>query len=90
MDEALVGAAHTPLAMARGAVRLVALAREIGTIGNRNANSDARVAEALAGAALAGALENVKVNVGSLSEPGLGRSLLEEAEGLARTVSPPS
>ena len=90
VDEALVGAAHTPLAMARGAVRLVALAREIGTIGNRNAHSDARVAEALAGAALAGALENVKVNVGSLSEPGLGRSLLEEAEGLARTVSPPS
>ena len=90
VDEALVGAAHTPLAMARGAVRLVALAREIGTIGNRNAYSDARVAEALAGAALAGALENVKVNVGSLSEPGLGRSLLEEAEGLARTVSPPS
>src|SRR5205814_1784911 len=44
VDEALVGAAHTPLAMARGAVRLVALAREIGTIGNRNANSDARVA----------------------------------------------
>jgi len=90
VDEALVGAAHTPLAMARGAVRLVALAREIGTIGNRNANSDARVAEALAGAALAGALENVKVNVGSLSEPGLGKSLLQEAEGLARTVSPPS
>jgi glutamate formiminotransferase/formiminotetrahydrofolate cyclodeaminase len=90
VDEALVGAAQTPLAMARGAVRLVALAREIGTIGNRNANSDARVAEALARAALAGAVENVKVNVGSLSEPGLGKSLLQEAEGLARTISPPS
>jgi glutamate formiminotransferase/formiminotetrahydrofolate cyclodeaminase len=90
VDEALVGAAQTPLAMARGAARLVALAREIGTIGNRNANSDARVAEALARAALAGAVENVKVNVGSLSEPGLGKSLLQEAEGLARTISPPS
>jgi glutamate formiminotransferase/formiminotetrahydrofolate cyclodeaminase len=89
-DEALVGAAQTPLAMARGAVRLLALAREIGTIGNRNARSDALVAEALARAALAGAVENVRVNVGSLSEPGLGRSLLEEAEGLARTISPPS
>jgi glutamate formiminotransferase/formiminotetrahydrofolate cyclodeaminase len=83
-DEALVGAAQTPLAMARGAARLVALAKEIGTIGNRNARSDAKVGEALARAALAGAVENVRVNVGSLSEPGLGRSLLEEAERLAK------
>jgi len=83
-DEALVGAAQTPLAMARGAVRLLALAREIGTIGNRNARSDANVGEALARAALAGAVENVRVNVRSLSEPGLGRSLLEEAERLAK------
>ncbi len=89
-DEALVGAAQTPLAMARGAARLLALAKEIGTIGNRNAQSDARVGEALASAALAGAVENVRVNVASLSEPGLGKSLLHEAEGLARTISPPS
>src|SRR5438477_5277702 len=85
-DEALVGAAQTPLAMARGAARLLALAQEIGTIGNRNARSDARVGEALARAALSGAVENVRVNVGSLSEPGLGKSLLEEAEGLVRQV----
>src|SRR2546422_77263 len=89
-DEALVGAAQTPLAMARGAARLLALAQEIATIGNRNAHSDALVAEALARAALAGAVENVRVNVGSLSEPGLGKSLLDEAEGLVRTISPPS
>jgi len=85
-DEALVGAAQTPLAMARGAARLLALAREIGTIGNRNAHSDALVAAALARAALDGATENVRVNVQSLSEPGLGRSLLDEAEGLVRQV----
>jgi glutamate formiminotransferase/formiminotetrahydrofolate cyclodeaminase len=83
-DEALVGAAQTPLAMARGAARLLALAREIGTIGNRNAHSDALVAAALARAALAGAAENVRVNVQSLSEPGLGKSLREEAESLMR------
>ncbi len=85
-DEALVGAAQTPLAMARGAARLVALAKEIGTIGNRNAHSDAKVGEALARAALAGAVENVRVNVGALSEPGLGRSLLDEADRLERDV----
>src|SRR6266699_1928027 len=80
VDEALVGAARTPLAMARGAARLAALAGEIGAIGNKNASSDAKVAAVLAAAALTGAIENVRVNVASLSEPGLGRSLLEEAE----------
>jgi len=72
--------------MARGAGRLVALGREIGEIGNKNARSDANVAVALARAALAGAVENVRVNVASLSEPGLGQSLLEEAEQLERDV----
>jgi len=85
-DEALIGAAQTPLAMARGAARLLALANEIGTIGNRNAHSDAKVGEALARAALAGAVENVRVNVASLSEPGLGKSLLEEADRLEGDV----
>lgn len=80
VDEALVGAAQTPLAMARGAVRLLTLAREIGAIGNQNARSDAKVAESLARASLAGAVENVRVNVAALSEPGLARSLLEEGE----------
>src|SRR6059036_3712106 len=88
VDQALVGAAQTPLQIARGAVRLMALAREIGAIGNKNASSDAKVAAVLAAAALTGAIENVRVNVASLSEPGLGRSLLEEAERLL-AVSPP-
>ena len=74
--------------MARGAARLAALAGEIGAIGNKNASSDAKVAAVLASAALTGAIENVRVNVASLSEPGLGRSLLEEAERLL-AVSPP-
>jgi len=84
IDAALVGAAETPLAMARGALRLIALASDIGEIGNPNARSDARVAESLARAALAGAIENVRINVASLSEPALGRALLEEAEELRR------
>ena len=90
VDQALVGAAQTPLQIARGAVRLMALAREIGAIGNQNARSDSKVAAALARAALAGAVENVRVNVAALSEPGLGKALLDEAEALERDVSPPS
>src|SRR5713226_2438418 len=58
IDAALVGAAETPLAIARGAMRLIGLARDIGEISNPNARSDAKVAEGLARAALAGAVEN--------------------------------
>ncbi|HYL21977.1 MAG TPA: glutamate formimidoyltransferase [Gemmatimonadales bacterium] len=84
VDEALVGAAEVPLVVARGANRLIALAREVAAIGNRNASSDARVGAALARAALEGAVENVRVNVAALSEAGLGASLVKEAEALAR------
>jgi len=82
IDAALLGAARTPLEVAHRAERLITLAREIGTIGNQNARSDAQVAETLGRAALAGALENVRVNVAALSEPGLGKSLLSALEGL--------
>ena len=84
VDEALVGAAEVPLVVARGANRLIALAREVEAIGNRNASSDARVGAALARAALDGAVENVRVNVAALSEAGLGASLVNEAEALSR------
>lgn len=82
-DEALVGAVQTPLAMARGAVRLIALAQEIAMIGNPNARSDARVGEMLARAMLAAAVENVRANVAAMSRPEVGQALLEEAERLA-------
>jgi glutamate formiminotransferase/formiminotetrahydrofolate cyclodeaminase len=83
IDRALLGAAAVPLAVAGLAARVLHLAREIGRIGNRNARSDAHVAEALARAAITAAVENVRVNVASLSDPGLGRELLENAEAVA-------
>ena len=87
VDEALLEASRTPLATARSATRIVMLAREIGAIGHKNARSDAKVAEALARAALAGALENVRVNVASLSDPKPGKELLAEADRLS-SVTP--
>jgi glutamate formiminotransferase/formiminotetrahydrofolate cyclodeaminase len=81
-DDALVGAVQTPLRLARGAVRLIALAREIAEIGNPSARSDAKVGEMLARAALAAAVENVRVNVAALSHPTMGKALLDEAERL--------
>jgi len=86
IDSALLVAATTPLETARAASRLMALAREIGQIGNKNAGSDAKVAEMLARASLLGALENVRVNLGSLSEPARGAELAEEAKRLAKNA----
>ncbi len=83
VDRALLGAAAVPLAVAGLAARVLHLAREVGDIGNTNARSDAHVAEGLARAAIAGAVENVRVNVASLSDPKLGRELRENAEALA-------
>jgi glutamate formiminotransferase / formiminotetrahydrofolate cyclodeaminase len=82
IDAALLAAARTPLETARRSARLVALAREIGGIGNRNARSDALVAEGLARAALAGAVENVRVNVASMSDATAGADVAAEADRL--------
>jgi formiminotetrahydrofolate cyclodeaminase len=85
-DDALRGAVQTPLAIVRAVARLIALAQEIARIGNPNARADAHVGEALARAALAGAVENVRVNVAALSRPATGQTLLDEAERLASEV----
>ena len=90
IDAGLLGAAQPPVEVARRAARLVTLAREVAEIGNKNARSDARVAEALARAAVAGAMENVRVNVASLSEPAQGGALLEAMARLERELSPRS
>ena len=90
IDAGLVGAAQPPVEVARRAARLVMLAREIAEIGNKNARSDARVAEVLARAAVAGAIENVRVNVAGLSEPAHGSAMLEAIARLEREISPRS
>jgi formiminotetrahydrofolate cyclodeaminase len=87
IDEALLVAAEVPLMVGRAAWRLGMLARELAEIGHKNARSDALTAQHLARAAVLGAVENVKVNVASLSQPELGKNLLEEAERL-RSADP--
>ncbi len=85
IDAGLIGAAQTPIEVARRAARLLGLAAEVGKIGNKNAASDAKVAAFLTRAALAGALENVRVNVAALSDPSQGGALLEEAARLEQS-----
>ena len=75
VDDALLAAARTPAEVVKRARRVHQLAAEIGAIGNKNATSDARVAGLLAGTAIDGALENIKVNIAAMSQP-------ERAQGL--------
>ena len=69
IDNALIAASRPPQQVAKDAEQVKRLAEEIGMIGNKNAASDARVAAMLADAAIAGAAENVKVNLAGVSKP---------------------
>jgi len=75
IDDALVAACRTPADVAQRAARVLLLAREIGTIGNKNASSDATVGQLLAQTAIKGAAENIKVNVAALSDPARAQGL---------------
>lgn len=59
----MIEAARVPLRTAKVAAEVLELASRIAPIGNRNAVSDAGVAAQLAGAALRGALLNVRINL---------------------------
>jgi glutamate formiminotransferase/formiminotetrahydrofolate cyclodeaminase len=76
VDDALLSASQTPAEVVKRARRVHKLATEIGAIGNKNAASDARVAGLLAGTAIDGALENIKVNVAAMSDQTRGKDLL--------------
>ena len=76
VDDALLGAARVPAEVARRASRVLELAEELQKIGNKNARSDAEVADGLAVAAIAGAEENVRVNLAAMSDQTQGRDLL--------------
>jgi formiminotetrahydrofolate cyclodeaminase len=82
IDQALLGAAAVPLTVASLTRAVLKLAQEMGEIGNKNARSDAKVAEGLARAAIEGAVENVNVNVAGMSDPTKGRDLIEQAQRL--------
>jgi len=76
VDDALFAAARVPAEVAKRASRVLELAEELQKIGNKNARSDAEVADGLAVAAIAGAEENVRANLGAMSDQTRGRELL--------------
>ncbi|MGH7531208.1 MAG: cyclodeaminase/cyclohydrolase family protein, partial [Gemmatimonadales bacterium] len=81
IDDALIGACRTPAEVTRRAGRVLKLAVEIETIGNKNAVSDARVARMLAETAITGAVENIKINAEGISDRKRADPLLNPTGG---------
>jgi len=69
IQEALTHAAAVPMAIAKAAHRVLALAAELVAIGNPNLASDIGVAALLAEAALRGAALNVEINSAAIKDP---------------------
>ena len=83
MQEALVKATDTPLAIAEACKRVLELANEAASKGNEGAVSDAGVAAFLSEAALNAALLNVDINVPSIKDT----AYVEEAVNRRRELS---
>jgi glutamate formiminotransferase/formiminotetrahydrofolate cyclodeaminase len=82
IQRAYAGAAAVPLDVARLAVRILDLAREVTQIGNPNAASDGAAGAQLLFAACQAALRNVEINVASLKDEAERTRMTAEAEDL--------
>lgn len=78
IEAALLDAARVPLDVAHKSVRVMELAAQVVSQGNVNAISDGATGAVQARAALAGAGYNVRINVASLKDQDVSKSMLEE------------
>jgi formiminotetrahydrofolate cyclodeaminase len=74
IQSSMKNAAELPLFVAEACLRALTAAVALLQIGNRNAASDAAVAGRLAHAALWGAVYNVRINLGSITDDTFNRS----------------
>ena len=82
IQSATLNAAHVPLHVAEGAVKVMELALLCIENGNVNAVSDAASAAAMAKAGLTAAGYNVRINVASLPDPTAGEQFLSQVREL--------
>jgi glutamate formiminotransferase/formiminotetrahydrofolate cyclodeaminase len=93
LHQALLGAAHVPLEIARLAADVAALAAALAERGNRNAVTDAGTAALLAEAACRAAAYNVRINARALGElgdagaPALAAQSLDYVERASRDAA---
>jgi len=76
--QATLNAAHIPLHVSEGAVKVMELALKCARHGNLNAISDSMSGFAMARASLTAAGYNVKINVNSLEDKSAGEKMLKE------------
>ena len=84
IQSATLNAAHVPLHVAEGAVRVMELALRCVESANVNAISDAASAAAMAKAGLTAAGYNVRINVASLPDPSAGGQFLGQIRELEK------
>jgi formiminotetrahydrofolate cyclodeaminase len=82
VQHALAAATDVPLAMARAAVETAEILEVVAQAGNPHVRSDAALGAVLAGAALRGALLNVRGNAAMLSDAALANRFQAEADDL--------
>jgi formiminotetrahydrofolate cyclodeaminase len=82
IQNATINAAHVPLQVAEGAIKVMDLALRCVEYGNANAISDAASAAAMAKAGLTAAGYNVRINVASLPDASAGEQYLSKVREL--------
>jgi glutamate formiminotransferase/formiminotetrahydrofolate cyclodeaminase len=82
--QATLNAAHIPLHVADGAIKVMELALKCAKDGNLNAISDSMSGFAISRAALTAAGYNVKININSLEDKSVGDKMLKELADLEK------
>ena len=82
LSKASLLATETPLATAEACATVLEMTVELAAKGNRNAASDVGTAATLALAALLGAIQNVRINLGGIADAGRAAAAAERARAL--------
>lgn len=80
IQQALQGAATLPMNVARLCLEVLSLSKQMLTIGNTNAASDAAVAGRMAHAGMWGAIYNVRINLDSIKDQDFVTAMREEVK----------
>jgi formiminotetrahydrofolate cyclodeaminase len=80
VEAALKLATGVPLRVAEKSREVARIAQALYAISNPNMKSDLTTAEALAGAAVTGALANVEINLASLKDPSFAAGVRERVK----------
>ncbi len=82
IQKAMKHAAAVPLEVAKKSLQVMALAKVVVVKGNNNAVTDGAVSAMMARTAVLSALYNVRINLGSIKDEELVKTLSREVEGL--------